>query len=108
MKLGDALYKIKSYRKAKISYSKVLQLNPQNSIAYTKRGMTRNILKDYQGSIVDFNASLRIDSQTYFAAVAYMARGVTYYKLGNKQRATSDLRRAQYILNRNKKRRSRK
>lgn len=108
MKLGDAFYKIKSYRKAKFSYSKVLRLNPRNSIAYTKRGMSRNLLKDYRGSLRDFNASIRIDRRSNYAAVAYMGRAITYIRLGNKQKVQSDLRRAKYILNRNKKRRIRK
>lgn len=106
LKLGDAFYKLKSYQKAHKSYSKVLQLNPRNSIAYTKRGMTRNILKNYQGSIRDFNASLRIDRKTAYAGVAYLGRAVTYIRLGNKQKAQADLRRAKYIFSRYKKQRN--
>jgi len=108
MKLGDAFYKLKSYRKAKVSYSKVLQLNPRNSIAYTKRGMTRSFLRDYRGSLRDFDASLRIDRRTNYAAVAYMGRAIIHIRLKNKQKAQADLRRAKYIINRNKKRRTRK
>ncbi|MEL7244490.1 MAG: hypothetical protein AAGM40_19465, partial [Cyanobacteria bacterium J06573_2] len=58
--------------------------------------------------IRDFDASLRIDRRSKYAAVTYMGRAVIYIRLGNKQKAQSDLRRAKYILNRNKKRRSQK
>jgi len=108
MKLGDAFYKLKSYKKAKASYGKVLQLNPRNSVAYTKRGITRSFLKDYRGSIRDFDASLRIDRRSKYAAATYMGRAVIYIRLGNKQKAQADLRRAKYIINRNKKHRTRR
>ena len=108
MKLGDAFYNLNSYEKAKASYGKVLRLNPRNSIAYTKRGITRSFLKDYRGSLRDFDASLRIDRRSKYAAATYMGRAVIHIRLGNKQKAQTDLQRAQYIINRNQKRRTRR
>ena len=84
-----------------------MRLNPRNSIAYTKRGITRSFLKDYRGSLRDFDASLRIDRRSKYAAATYMGRAVIHIRLGNKQKAQTDLQRAQYIINRNLKRRTR-
>ena len=105
MKLGDTFYKLKSYQKAVNSYSKVIKITPRDSKAYLKRGMTRYMIKQYRGSLNDFNSSLRIDNRTSFAGVAYMARAITYIKLGNKQRARLDLQKAQSIFSNYKNRR---
>ena len=107
MKLGDAFYKLKSYQKAKESYTKVLGINKKNSKAYTKRGMARNRMRDYRGSIIDFSIALVFDNKSPYAAVSYIGRASCYLRLGKKERAVKDLRRASYILKQTKRQRSR-
>lgn len=107
LKLGDAFYKLKSYQKAKDSYSKVLEINKKNAKAYTKRGMARNKLKEYHGSIIDFSLAIILDNKSPYAAVSYVGRAASYLRLGKKERAVKDLRRASYILKQGKRQRNR-
>ena len=50
-------------------YSKSIQLNKENEIAYSNRGAAKSNLGDYKGAIDDYGKALEInpnDSYSYF------------------------------------------
>ncbi|MBK9402369.1 MAG: tetratricopeptide repeat protein [Bacteroidetes bacterium] len=46
--------KLQDYRGAIVDFIKVIELDPDNWLAYSDRGNAKYNLRDYQGAIIDF------------------------------------------------------
>ena len=72
-------------------YTKALEINPDFLDAYINRGLVKNELQDYDGSIMDYDKAIELDSK---CALAYNNRGYTKYKKQDYQGALKDYNRA--------------
>ena len=62
--------------------------------AYCWRGFAKDILKDYQGSLLDLNKAIDLDPNF---GEAYAYRGITIVYLGNKSKVCFDFKKAQAL-----------
>lgn len=72
-------------------YSKAIEINPEFLDAYLNRGLVKNELGDYDGSIQDYDKALELDPKF---ALAYNNRGYTKYKKQDYKGALDDYNRA--------------
>jgi TonB family protein len=68
-------------------YTKAIELNPNNAVAYNNRGYIKEQLKNYQGAIEDYNKTIALDPKNAFA---YNNRGYSKHLLGNDKEAIED------------------
>ena len=64
LNLANASMEIKQYEIATDYYSKVLILNPENPIAYAKRGVARYLNGDCEGAVSDYTKAETLNSIT--------------------------------------------
>jgi tetratricopeptide (TPR) repeat protein len=69
------------------NYNKVIQLNPDDALAYNNRGNAYFNLGQYQRAIEDYNEAIRLKPDD---ALAYNNRGNAYKNLRQYQRAIMD------------------
>ncbi len=72
-------------------YDKAIKANPDFSDAYINRGLVKNELGDYEGSISDYNKAIELDSK---CSLAYNNRGYSKYKKGDYEGALADYNKA--------------
>ena len=72
-------------------YSKAIEINPNDAIAYRDRGAAKFDLKDYRGAIADYSKAIEINPNY---AEAYGNRGIAMIKLGQKDSGCLDLSKA--------------
>ena len=78
--------------KISIEYlNSVLQLDPDNAVAYNNRGAAKSDLGDKEGAIRDYNRAIELEPDD---AAAYYNRGVDKSELGDKAGAIRDYDRA--------------
>jgi|GEM_PF-1363020 len=76
-----------SLNEAMVQYTKAIELNPNNAVAYNNRGYIKEQLKNYQGAIEDYNKTIALDPKNAFA---YNNRGYSKHLLGNDKEAIED------------------
>jgi S1-C subfamily serine protease/tetratricopeptide (TPR) repeat protein len=79
------------YQGAFTDYSRVIQINPNLSLAYSGRGLARINMGDKQGAVLDYNRAIQLDQNNEYA---YYNRGIAKSKMGDKQGAILDYDRA--------------
>ncbi len=72
-------------------YTKAIKANPEFADAYINRGLVKNELQDYEGSIEDYNKAIELDPK---CSLAYNNRGYTKHKKGDFEGALSDYNKA--------------
>jgi len=77
----------KDYKGSIDYYTKVIALNPKDSMAYFDRAMAKEMINDYQGAIDDYTRQLKIDEKN---VDCYFLRGVMKFKLKNYKGAIED------------------
>lgn len=77
----------KNYEAALVSYSRAIQVNPSNSILYTKRGFMYLQLLEARVALEDFNTAIELDPNL---TEAYSGRGFANELLGNPDHALDD------------------
>ncbi|MBF2761772.1 MAG: hypothetical protein ISN28_16180 [Ectothiorhodospiraceae bacterium AqS1] len=73
--------------KAILDFDKAIDINQNDSDAYSNRGFAKGLLGNHQEAITDFSKSIELDSNSIFA---YMNRGVSRNFLGEYKNAISD------------------
>jgi tetratricopeptide (TPR) repeat protein len=71
--------------------TRILALNPQDVVAYFRRGSAYAFRHDYDRAITDLDQAIQLDPKL---AVAYSSRGAAYSAKGDYDRAVSDYDRA--------------
>ena len=78
--------------KEKLSYyNKAIKAEQNFADAYINRGLVKNELQDYDGSIKDYNKAIELDPK---CSLAYNNRGYTKYKKGDFEGALADYNKA--------------
>ena len=93
---SEAFWELKQYRQAIRDYTDALtyEKNPhRRAILYGDRGLSRFNLGDYQGAVEDQTQSIRLDCtpDSYDLCFQYENRAESYRKLGQVDKAISDL-----------------
>jgi len=86
----DIAFRLMMQNKYPIALShldKSIALDEYNQVAYIRRGLVKDFLKDFQGALIDFNKSIELDSKN---ALQYYHRGNIFKKLGNMADAIKD------------------
>lgn len=77
----------KEYAQAIENFSKVIELNPEDSIAYLDRGLAKEYNNDFEGAIEDYSLQLTIVPQM---VDAYYLRALLENKLNRLKKAEAD------------------
>ena len=81
----------KDYYGAIADYSKVIELDPNNSDVYVNRGDSKNSLKDYYGAIADYTKAIELDPNN---ATAYNNRAASKYFANDLKGACEDAKKS--------------
>ena len=81
-------FKLGQYAKAQPDLEKYLNLNPGNSSMWSNLGMLARLNKQYVNSLNAFNRAIQMDPDKLDY---YYKRSMTYYEMGDIQRARNDL-----------------
>ena len=71
------------------AYSKVLEMNPEDALAFHSRGSAYFGMGSYWQAVKDFTRAIELSPKF---AQAYSNRGAAWYKLGDQRQAFADLR----------------
>lgn len=74
--------------------SKIIELYPNDLLAYLDRGIMRENMGDTIGAIADFSKEIEIDPKS---ADNYFLRGMLYQKTNNYENALSDFRKVNHL-----------
>lgn len=89
---GHKYERTMDFEKALEAYNKAIDFNPNSLLAYYSRGfLYEKKLGKYEKAIEGLNKVIALDPNY---AIAYNNRGLLYEKLGDNQKAISDLREA--------------
>ena len=88
---GIEKYEQGNYQGAISDWSKAIEINPQDAIAYYNRGLAKGDLEDYQGAISDYTKAIEINPQN---ANAYVNRGIARESVNDLEGACRDWRKA--------------
>lgn len=69
------------------AFTKVIELNPQDAMAYFYRGVAYDSLGNYKQAITDYNKAIDLGPKL---AIAHTNRGMAYHKLSNYKQAIAD------------------
>jgi tetratricopeptide (TPR) repeat protein len=78
--------------------SKIIELNPKDSLAYFDRAIMRENLGDIQGALSDLTKEIEINPKS---ADNYFIRGLLYQKTNKYEEALSDFRKVNHLDNGN-------
>ena len=81
---------MKDYPGAIEDYSKAIELDPTNALAYNNRGLIKKTLENYEGAIEDYTKAIKLN-ESY--AVAYFNRGNAKVLKDRSELACDDLKR---------------
>jgi len=82
------------FKEAERVLSKIIELYPNDSMAYFDRAIMRENLGDTVGAIADLTKEIEIDPKS---ADNYFIRGMLYQKTNNYEKALSDFRKVNHI-----------
>lgn len=84
---ADAAMRRDQFDRAVERLSKVLELEPGNPYAHHDRGVARQGMGDYRGSLADFDKAIAVAPRM---ATAYSSRGISWKFLGDFDRAVAE------------------
>jgi tetratricopeptide (TPR) repeat protein len=88
---AKAAFENKDYDQAIAIYTKIIELDPENAFAYTKRGYSHYKLGEDQQAINDYNKTIELNPDY---AETYALRGLAYAFLQQQEQAINDCRKA--------------
>ncbi|MGR3177709.1 MAG: tetratricopeptide repeat protein [Candidatus Anammoxibacter sp.] len=84
-------YKETDINKKVAYYTKAIELDPNDAIAYSNRGVSYNDLKEYEKAIIDCTKAIELDPND---AITYYNRGISYSSLKEHEKVISDYTKA--------------
>lgn len=91
LNLGDAAYYAGEYEKAIDNYTKAIEINPEDAMAYNNRGVAYHKLEQYENAISDLTKAIEIHSEE---SNYYRNRGVSYHHFKQYEKAIKDFTKA--------------
>ena len=88
---GIAFLALQQFQPAVDDFDKVIELAPNDPVAYFSRGFARGKLGDYQGCVDDLDRAIELNPKN---TPAYVIRGVARLHLGDDREAIDDFDRA--------------
>ena len=88
---AEAQYSDGNYKAAIINYTKAIEMDPNDYMAFSNRGLTKYNLKDYAGAIADLTKAIDIEPNTSFN---YNNRGLAKENLKDYAGAIKDFTKA--------------
>ena len=88
---GNSDFNNKKYQEAIVNFNKVIEIDPNNKLAYFTRARAKSKLGDFKGSIEDNNKVIEIDPNS---SMAYNNRGWDNYLQKNYIEALKDFNKA--------------
>ena len=85
---------IKNYAEAIEWYNKAIALDPQSAEYFSKRGIAKHCLFDYEGAMKDYTKAIELDPSF---GQAYLYRAIIYFSWGRQQEACAELRAARKL-----------
>jgi tetratricopeptide (TPR) repeat protein len=79
------------YEKAEADYTRAIELDPKDAVAYNNRGANYNAMGEYEKAEADYTRAIELDPKD---AVAYNNRGANYNAMGEYEKAEADYTRA--------------
>ena len=79
------------YYGALSDFSRIIEINPRDAIAYYNRGNAKRKLKDYYGAIADYTKAIEINPRYY---KAYTNRGIAKRGIGDDKGGCNDYKKA--------------
>ncbi len=86
-KKAHDFYENENYIKTVELYTKVIELNPDNFMAYNSRGLSEYNLDNFQNAIIDYSHAIEINDNF---VEAYYNWGLAYYSIDKFDLATQD------------------
>lgn len=86
---ADILYELERMDESIEVYTRMIELDPEESDGYRKRGRVKASIGDTDGAIDDFTMSIMLDKEN---AYNYLCRGNMYLRQGKKLLAEADFR----------------
>lgn len=83
--------KKENYDQAILDFTKAIQINPKDYIAYNNRGLSYELKEDYIRALADFNKAILLNPKY---ERAYRGRARVYEKTGKKTLANADRKKA--------------
>ena len=80
-------YDMANYEKAIEYFNGVIEINPEDSMAYFDRAMAKEMMRDYNGAISDYTKQLKIDVNM---VDCYFLRGIMLLKTDHNPQAIED------------------
>ncbi|MBW4683684.1 MAG: tetratricopeptide repeat protein [Komarekiella atlantica HA4396-MV6] len=87
IKLGEECFDKGEYVNAITNYNQALQINPNNTDLYYRRGLAHYQLGDYESAIADYSQAIQ---RNLHDAKSYNKRGLALYQLGRLEEAIDD------------------
>jgi tetratricopeptide (TPR) repeat protein len=88
---GDNFLRQKQWEDAIIAYTKAIEIDPNNAVAYNQRGLAYMYqVKSVDKMLEDFNKAIELDPRL---AMAYYNRGTVYDSKGDYDKAIADFTR---------------
>ncbi len=84
----------RNYAGAIQDYTKAIESDSKNVMAYLGRGIAKGELLDWKGAIQDYDKVILLNPTGNKIGVAYLARGVAKNKLDDKKGSLQDLKKA--------------
>lgn len=84
---GIALWQKAEHDRALAEFSRALQIDPRNALAFQARGNTYSSKGEYERAVADYTDALRLDPRL---TLAYVNRGLAYTKLRDSDQAVAD------------------
>jgi tetratricopeptide (TPR) repeat protein len=88
---GSTYFRQSNFTDAIIQFDKVINLNPNYTIAYLDRGASKTNLGQYEGAIIDYQKAEELGLKT---SILYSNWGYAYYKLKQPVKALTYLEKA--------------
>lgn len=92
--IGKAQYSANMYAEAVNTYTRIIELDPNDPEAYFNRGTAKGMQEDHEGSIADYDHAIVLDPEF---ATAFGNRGVAKVILEDKTNACTDLIKAKQL-----------
>jgi tetratricopeptide (TPR) repeat protein len=89
VKKGNVHAKAGRHREAIKAYTKAIEKNPKDKVAYGNRGNSYFELGDYKNAIKDYTTVIKLAPKNSFV---YYNRALAYYRSGNQKQGLSDMK----------------